>query len=94
MSGNTNTDVLIVGPQFLNNRPIAAFTVGLLAYPLDTLKTRIQPPDSTRPYTNAATKAVNKPALFRGLYQDVGSAIIATLPSCIPHTLFIYPAQS
>ncbi|KAF2189636.1 mitochondrial carrier [Zopfia rhizophila CBS 207.26] len=73
MSGNTNTDILLAGA-------IAAFTVDLLVYPLDTLKTRIQSPDYTRLYTNAVTNKPN-PALFRGLYQGVGSVIIATLPS-------------
>lgn len=51
-------------------------------YPLDTLKTRIQSPDYARFYVNSATAKPN-PALFRGLYQGVGSVIIATLPSCM-----------
>lgn len=74
MSGNTNSDILLAGA-------IAAFTVDLLVYPLDTLKTRIQSPNYAKLYTNAATQKPN-PALFRGLYQGVGSVIIATLPSC------------
>ncbi|KAJ9663784.1 hypothetical protein H2201_005505 [Coniosporium apollinis] len=74
MSGNTNTDILLAGA-------FAAFTVDLLVYPLDTLKTRIQSPDYSRLYLNASKTAINKPALFRGLYQGVGSVIIATLPS-------------
>ena len=61
----------------------AAFTVDLLVYPLDTLKTRWQSPDYNRLYVDQVTKAVNKQVLFRGLYQGVGSVIIATLPSCI-----------
>ncbi|KAF1953299.1 mitochondrial carrier protein [Byssothecium circinans] len=73
MSGNTNTDILLAGA-------VAAFTVDLLVYPLDTLKTRIQSPNYARFYTNAATQKLN-PSLFRGLYQGVGSVIIATLPS-------------
>ncbi|KAJ4296463.1 hypothetical protein N0V90_006508 [Kalmusia sp. IMI 367209] len=73
MSGNTNSDILLAGA-------IAAFTVDLLVYPLDTLKTRIQSPNYAKLYTNAATQKPN-PALFRGLYQGVGSVIIATLPS-------------
>ncbi|KAJ4986907.1 hypothetical protein SVAN01_07585 [Stagonosporopsis vannaccii] len=73
MSGNTNSDILIAGA-------IAAFTVDLLVYPLDTLKTRFQSPDYARLYTNSATGKPN-PALFRGMYQGVGSVIIATLPS-------------
>jgi len=74
MSGNTNSDILLAGA-------VAAFTVDLLVYPLDTLKTRIQSPNYAKLYTNAATQKAN-PALFRGLYQGVGSVIIATLPSC------------
>ncbi|KAF2656522.1 mitochondrial carrier [Lophiostoma macrostomum CBS 122681] len=73
MSGNTNTDILLAGA-------IAAFTVDLLVYPLDTIKTRIQSPDYARFYVNTATQKPN-PALFRGVYQGVGSVIIATLPS-------------
>ncbi|KAF2869957.1 mitochondrial carrier protein-like protein [Massariosphaeria phaeospora] len=73
MSSNTNSDILIAGA-------VAAFTVDLLVYPLDTLKTRFQSPDYARLYTHAATQKPN-PALFRGLYQGVGSVIIATLPS-------------
>ncbi|KAF2621082.1 mitochondrial carrier [Macroventuria anomochaeta] len=73
MSGNTNSDILIAGA-------IAAFTVDLLVYPLDTLKTRFQSPDYARLYTNSATGKPN-PALFRGMYQGIGSVIIATLPS-------------
>ncbi|PVI07174.1 mitochondrial carrier protein-like protein [Periconia macrospinosa] len=74
MSGNTNTDILLAGA-------VAAFTVDLLVYPLDTLKTRFQSSDYARLYTHAGTQKPN-PALFRGLYQGVGSVIIATLPSC------------
>lgn len=60
----------------------AAFTVDLLVYPLDTLKTRWQSPDYTRRFIDSSANAVNKRALFRGLYQGLGSVIIATLPSC------------
>ncbi|EIN12969.1 mitochondrial carrier protein [Punctularia strigosozonata HHB-11173 SS5] len=73
-STNTNTDILIAGAA-------AAFTVDFLIYPLDTLKTRIQAPNYSRLYLDAATQAINRPALFRGLYQGVGSVVIATLPS-------------
>ncbi len=60
----------------------AAFTVDLLVYPLDTIKTRMQSPEYRQRYVNGATQAVKKRLLFRGLYQGVGSVIIATLPSC------------
>ncbi|KAF1944446.1 mitochondrial carrier protein-like protein [Clathrospora elynae] len=73
MSGNTDSDILIAGA-------IAAFTVDLLVYPLDTIKTRIQSPDYAKFYTNVQTGKPN-PALFRGVYQGLGSVIIATLPS-------------
>ncbi|KAK7513674.1 mitochondrial carrier protein [Phyllosticta citriasiana] len=74
MSGNTHTDILLAGA-------FAAFTVDLLVYPLDTLKTRLQSPDFSRLFYNASTNTINRRALFRGAYQGVGSVIIATLPS-------------
>lgn len=70
---NTNTDIWIAGA-------FAAFTVDLIVYPLDTIKTRLQSPDYKRLYTNGANNSTNR-ALFRGVYQGVGSVIIATLPS-------------
>ncbi|KAL8919620.1 MAG: hypothetical protein Q9172_004897 [Xanthocarpia lactea] len=71
---NTNTDILIAGA-------FAAFTVDFLVYPLDTIKTRIQSPDYRRLYTKNG--AINR-SLFRGLYQGIGSVVLATLPSCTP----------
>ena len=70
---NTNTDIWIAGA-------VAAFTVDLIVYPLDTVKTRLQSPDYKRLYTHGVNNATNR-ALFRGVYQGVGSVIIATLPS-------------
>ncbi|KAI9713999.1 MAG: hypothetical protein M1820_000729 [Bogoriella megaspora] len=67
--------------EYFDAGAVAAFSVDLLVYPLDTLKTRLQSPDYKRLYTHAATETVNRGALFRGLYQGVGSVIIATLPS-------------
>lgn len=67
----------------------AAFTVDLLVYPLDTLKTRFQSPDYSRLYLDASTKAINRGAMFRGLYQGVGSVIIATLPSCKLNPVYV-----
>ncbi|KAL2204951.1 mitochondrial carrier [Sarocladium strictum] len=56
----------------------AAFTVDLLVYPLDTLKTRYQSQDYAKTY---ASGSQNKPLALRGLYQGVGSVILATLPA-------------
>lgn len=75
MSKNSNTDIWIAGA-------FAAFSVDLLVYPLDTLKTRIQSPDYKRLFLKDGG-ALNKVAMFRGLYQGVGSVILATLPSCM-----------
>ena len=71
---NTNADILVAGA-------FAAFTVDLLVYPLDTIKTRLQSPDYKRLFTHASTNSVNR-SLFRGLYQGIGSVVIATVPSC------------
>ena len=48
-------------------------------YPLDTLKTRIQSPDYRELYKRP--DGSTKRALFRGLYQGVGSIIAITIPS-------------
>ncbi|CAK4032349.1 mitochondrial carrier PET8 [Lecanosticta acicola] len=73
MSNNTNADIWIAGA-------FAAFTVDLIVYPLDTIKTRLQSPDYHKLYRNGANTGFN-PNMFRGVYQGVGSVIIATLPS-------------
>ncbi|KXT12485.1 hypothetical protein AC579_7365 [Pseudocercospora musae] len=73
MSENSNADIWIAGA-------FAAFTVDLIVYPLDTIKTRLQSPDYTKLYRNGTNTAFN-PAMFRGVYQGIGSVIIATLPS-------------
>ncbi|KAK2614866.1 hypothetical protein N8I77_001659 [Diaporthe amygdali] len=71
---NTNTDILVAGAA-------AAFTIDLLVYPLDTIKTRWQSQDYLK--TFARSPSVNQAPrnVFRGLYQGVGSVIIATLPA-------------
>lgn len=73
MSQNTNADIWIAGA-------FAAFTVDLIVYPLDTIKTRLQSPDYKRLFTDGVNTKPNA-AFFRGVYQGVGSAIVATLPS-------------
>ncbi|OLN88305.1 putative mitochondrial carrier C12B10.09 [Colletotrichum chlorophyti] len=56
----------------------AAFTVDCLVYPLDTIKTRYQSQDFAKTYT---TSSGSKAPLFRGLYQGIGSVVLATLPA-------------
>ncbi|WPG99734.1 Hypothetical protein R9X50_00255300 [Acrodontium crateriforme] len=73
MSNSRNTDIWIAGA-------FAAFTVDAIIYPLDTIKTRWQSPDYHRLYTNAAGNGVKR-SMFKGVYQGVGSVILATLPS-------------
>jgi len=72
MSSNTNTDIWIAGA-------FAAFSVDLLVYPLDTIKTRLQSPSYTKLYKNP--NGTTNRALYRGLYQGVGSIILITLPA-------------
>lgn len=62
---------------------MAAFTVDVLVYPLDTIKTRYQ----SQQYTPRSVSTIGTPTgLFRGLYQGIGSVVIATLPAgeCSP----------
>ncbi|KIW12973.1 hypothetical protein PV08_08160 [Exophiala spinifera] len=72
MSSNTNLDIWLAGA-------FAAFSVDLLVYPLDTLKTRLQSQDYVKLYKNA--NGTTNRSLFRGLYQGVGSIILMTIPS-------------
>lgn len=57
---------------------MAAFTIDLLVYPLDTLKTRYQSQDYVKV---DASSPLKKPLALRGLYQGVGSVILATVPA-------------
>ncbi|KAK3502407.1 mitochondrial carrier domain-containing protein [Neurospora crassa] len=86
--------------QVLIAGSIAAFTVDLLVYPLDTIKTRIQSQDHQDVYASqkqhSAIKGTlgtqpPKAALFRGLYQGIGSVIFATLPAA---GVFFYTYES
>ncbi|KAM3452563.1 hypothetical protein MY3296_004452 [Beauveria thailandica] len=56
----------------------AAFTVDMLIYPFDTLKTRRQSQDYLRSYTRGGK---NNALALRGLYQGIGSVVLATLPA-------------
>lgn len=58
----------------------AAFTIDLLVYPLDTIKTRYQSQDYLKTFTGRGVRQ-SRAAVFRGLYQGVGSVIVATLPA-------------
>ncbi|KAH1499611.1 hypothetical protein LV164_001169 [Aspergillus fumigatus] len=70
---NSNLDIWIAGA-------FAAVTVDFVVYPFDTLKTRVQSPDYNRLYKDAATGAVRRSALYRGLYQGVWSVVLSTIP--------------
>lgn len=85
---NTHTDIWIVSSHsdpillvltIVKAGAVAAFSIDLLVYPLDTIKTRIQSPDYATIY-RSSSGTINR-ALFRGLYQGVGSVILATVPS-------------
>ncbi|KAI1493604.1 mitochondrial S-adenosylmethionine transporter [Biscogniauxia mediterranea] len=79
MSGNAHVDVMLAGAA-------AAFTVDMLIYPLDTLKTRQQSRDFVRTFATTTTTGGAKGKLpprqlFRGLYQGIGIVVVATLPA-------------
>ncbi|KAI8623646.1 mitochondrial carrier domain-containing protein [Xylariaceae sp. FL1651] len=75
MSGSSHADVILAGA-------VAAFTVDLMIYPLDTLKTRKQSQDFLKTFADPSTKtSLPSRQLFRGLYQGVGIVIVATLPA-------------
>lgn len=76
MAGSSHSDVMVAGA-------VAAFTVDLLVYPLDTLKTRQQSQDFVRTFAKAGAARSRRlsPELFRGLYQGIGIVIFATLPA-------------
>lgn len=63
--------------QSLQAGAAAAFTVDMLIFPLDTLKTRYQSQDYIKTYSTSQSK----PLALRGLYQGIGSAVLATLPA-------------
>ncbi|KAL2834547.1 mitochondrial carrier domain-containing protein [Aspergillus pseudoustus] len=71
---NSNLDIWLSGA-------VAVVTVDFLVYPFDTLKTRIQSPNYTTIYKDAATNTIRKAVLFRGLYQGVFSVVLSTIPA-------------
>ncbi|KAL8322626.1 hypothetical protein RB593_004570 [Gaeumannomyces tritici] len=72
---DTHAHVLMAGA-------CAAFTIDLLVYPLDTLKTRWQSQDYIDTFKKSAgARNALKQALRGGLYQGVGSVIVATVPA-------------
>ncbi|KAI0803917.1 mitochondrial carrier domain-containing protein [Xylaria sp. FL0064] len=75
MSGSSHADVMLAGAA-------AAFTVDMMIYPLDTLKTRQQSQDFLKTFADPTTKTrLPSRQLFRGLYQGIGIVIVATLPA-------------
>ncbi|GAW20070.1 hypothetical protein ANO14919_095640 [Xylariales sp. No.14919] len=75
MSGSSHADVMLAGA-------VAAFTVDMMIYPLDTLKTRQQSQDFLKTFADPSTKTrLPSRQLFRGLYQGIGIVVVATLPA-------------
>ncbi|KAK0741952.1 putative mitochondrial carrier protein [Apiosordaria backusii] len=70
MRDNTQAEILVAGA-------VAAFTVDLLIYPLDTIKTRYQ----SEGFTGNSGRSWKSAHGLRGLYQGIGSVIFATLPA-------------
>ncbi|KAJ4385446.1 hypothetical protein N0V93_009874 [Gnomoniopsis smithogilvyi] len=71
---NSNADIVLAGAA-------AAFTIDLLIYPLDTIKTRYQSRDYVKTFAQSGAAKQSSSTSFRGLYQGVGSVIVATLPA-------------
>ncbi|CAG9944924.1 unnamed protein product [Clonostachys rosea f. rosea IK726] len=57
---------------------LAALTIDALVYPLDTIKTRYQSQDYIK---HDASHPLRKPLALRGLYQGIGSVVLATVPA-------------
>ncbi|KAI8956306.1 mitochondrial carrier domain-containing protein [Xylaria longipes] len=75
MSGNSHADVMLAGAA-------AAFTVDMMIYPLDTLKTRQQSRDFLKTFADpSAQTRLPSRQLFKGLYQGIGIVVVATLPA-------------
>ncbi|PYI13288.1 mitochondrial carrier [Aspergillus violaceofuscus CBS 115571] len=71
---NTNSDIWLSGA-------FAVVITDLMVYPFDTLKTRLQSPNYATVYKDATTGQIKRGVLFKGLYQGVGSVVLATIPA-------------
>jgi hypothetical protein len=60
---------------------VAAFTVDVLVYPLDTIKTRYQSQGSFTIRKQLASVGRAPYTAVRSLYQGIGSVVLATLPA-------------
>ncbi|KAI0447137.1 mitochondrial carrier domain-containing protein [Xylaria telfairii] len=75
MSGSSHADVMLAGAA-------AAFTVDMMIYPLDTLKTRQQSQDFLKTFADPSSHTrLPSRQLFKGLYQGIGIVVVATLPA-------------
>ncbi|KAI1738820.1 mitochondrial carrier domain-containing protein [Xylaria scruposa] len=75
MSGNSHVDIMLAGAA-------AAFTVDMMIYPLDTLKTRQQSRDFLKTFVDPSSQTrLPSRQLFKGLYQGIGIVVVATLPA-------------
>ncbi|KPI45637.1 S-adenosylmethionine mitochondrial carrier protein [Cyphellophora attinorum] len=74
-------DVLEESEDFLTDEAgaFAGFSINLLVFPLDTLKTRVQSPAYREVFRSTA--AISNRSLFRGLYQGVGTVALIAVPS-------------
>lgn len=57
----------------------AGISVNILIFPLDTLKTRLQSPSFQQTYRSST--AIASRALWRNLYQGVGTVLLVSVPS-------------
>ncbi|KAK5046537.1 hypothetical protein LTR84_008340 [Exophiala bonariae] len=72
MSSNIGLNIWFAGT-------FAGFSVNLLFFPLDTLKTRLQSPLYQQTYKSST--AIANRALYRGLYQGISAVILVAIPS-------------
>jgi solute carrier family 25 (mitochondrial S-adenosylmethionine transporter), member 26 len=63
---------------------VAAFTIDILVYPLDTIKTRYQSQGFLAAKSRASSRFTVPYTAVKGLYQGIGSVVLATLPAGEP----------